>query len=115
MARKDRVYHVFLMGAPAIAAIIRRKEREVVDDFRRAGATSPSSAKSLADVGLEDTWPVRRLQRRAVIREPEPGVMYLDEEVWQAVRRTRRRVALVLLAILALLAFGIAIGFITLS
>jgi len=42
-------------------------------------------------------------------------VMYLDEEVWQAVRRTRRRVALLLLAILALLAFGIAIGFITLS
>ena len=103
------------MGAPAIAAIIRRKEREVVDDFRRAGATSPSSAKSLADVGLEDSWPVRRLQRRAVIREPEPGVMYLDEEVWQAVRRTRRRVALVIGAMLLLLFLGIAIGFITLS
>src|SRR6266550_4800417 len=115
MARKDRACHVFLMGAPAIAAIIRRKEREVVDDFRRAGATSPATAKSLADVGLEDSWPVRRLQRRAVIREPEPGVMYLDEEVWQAVRRTRRRIAVVFLTIMLLLAFGIAIGFITLS
>ncbi|MFN2604224.1 MAG: hypothetical protein ABR582_15905 [Gemmatimonadaceae bacterium] len=103
------------MGAPAIAVVIRRKEREVVDDFRRAGAISPSTAKSLADVGLEDSWPVRRLQRRAVIREPEPGVMYLDEEVWQAVRRTRRRVAAVLLTILLLLGFGVAIGFITLS
>ena len=103
------------MGAPAIAAIIRRKEREVVDDFRRVGATSPSTAKSLADVGLEDSWPVRRLQRRAVIREPEPGVMYLDEEVWQAVRRTRRRVALVLGAMILLLALGIGIGWITLS
>jgi hypothetical protein len=41
--------------------------------------------------------------------------MYLDEEVWQAVRRTRRRVAAVILTILFLLAFGIAIGFITLS
>lgn len=103
------------MTGPAIAAVIRRKEREVVDDFRRAGATSPSTAKSLADVGLEDSWPVRRLQRRAVIREPEPGVMYLDEEVWQAVRRTRRRVLAVFLAIMFLFAFGIAIGFITLS
>ena len=103
------------MGAPAIAAVIRRKEREVVDDFRRAGATSPTTAKSLADVGLSDSWPVRRLQRRAVIREPEPGIMYLDEEVWEAVRRTRRRVALTFGTILLLLAFGILIGFMTLS
>jgi hypothetical protein len=103
------------MGAPAIAAVIRRKEREVVDDFRRGGATSPTSAKSLADLGLEDSWPVRRLQRRAVIREPEPGIMYLDEEVWKAVRRTRRRVALTFGGILLLLVIGIGIGFISLG
>lgn len=103
------------MGAPAIAAVIRRKEREVVDDFRRAGATTPATAKSLADVGLSDSWPVRRLQKRAVIREPEPGVMYLDEEVWSAVRRTRQRVALTLGGILVLLVIGIAVGFITLK
>jgi hypothetical protein len=103
------------MGAPALAAVIRLKEREVVDDFRRGGATSPTTAKSLADLGLEDSWPVRRLRRRAVIREPEPGVMYLDEEVWAAVRRTRRRVALVFGVVLVLLALGIAIGMITLK
>ena len=102
------------MGAPAIAAVIRRKEREVVDDFRRSGATSPTTAKSLQDIGLSDSWPVRRLQRRAVIREPEPGVMYLDEEVWAAVRRTRRRVALTVGSALILLAIGIAFGVITL-
>jgi hypothetical protein len=103
------------MGAPAIAAVIRRKEREVVDDFRRGGATSPDKAMSLADLGLEDSWPVRRLQRRAVIREPQPGILYLDEEVWQAVRRTRRRVALTFGAILLLLVIGIGLGFITFS
>jgi hypothetical protein len=103
------------MGAPAIAAVIRRKEREVVDDFRRGGATSPTTAKSLADLGLEDTWPVRRLQRRAVIREPEPGIMYLDEEVWAAVRRTGRRVALTFGAAIIVLAIGIWITFITLT
>ena len=102
------------MGAPAIAAVIRRREREVVDDFRRTGATSPTTAKSLQDIGLSDSWPVRRLQRRAVIREPEPGVMYLDEEVWAAVRRTRRRVALTVGSALILLAIGIAFGVITL-
>jgi hypothetical protein len=102
------------MGAPAIAAVIRRKEREVVDDFRRTGATSPTTAKSLHDIGLSDSWPVRRLQRRAVIREPEPGIMYLDEEVWAAVRRTRRRVAMLFGSMLILLAIGVALGVITL-
>ena len=101
------------MGAPAIAAVIRRREREVVDDFRRGGATSPTTARSLADLGLSDSWPVHRLQKRAVIREPEPGIMYLDEEVWTAVRRMRRRVGLIFGTIFVLLAIGIAIGFIT--
>lgn len=101
------------MGGPAIAAVIRKREREVVDDFRRGGATSPTSAKSLADLGLSDSWPVHRLQRRAVIREPEPGVMYLDEEVWIAVRKTRARVILVFGVIVVVLAIGVGIGFIT--
>jgi hypothetical protein len=101
------------MGAPAIAAVIRRREREVVDDFRRGGATSPTTARSLTDLGLSDSWPVHRLQKRAVIREPEPGILYLDEEVWAAVRRMRRRVGLIFGTILVLLAIGIAIGFIT--
>jgi len=101
------------MSAPAIAAVIRRKEREVVDDFRRAGATSPTTAKSLADIGLGDSWPVRRLQKRAVIRQPEPGIMYLDEEVWAAVRQTRRRVVLVFLAVVLIIVIGVGIGFIT--
>ena len=84
-----------------------------MDDFRRAGATSPTTAKSLADLGLEDSWPVRRLQKRAVIREPQPGVMYLDEEVWAAVRRTRRSAAIVFIIILLLLIIGVWIGFFT--
>src|SRR6476620_1212535 len=103
------------MGAPAIAAVIRRKEREVVDDFRRAGATTPATAKSLADVGLTDSWPVRRLQKRAVIREPEPGSMCIDEEVWSAVRRTRQRGALVIGVMLLVLVIGIWVGFISLK
>ena len=101
------------MSAPVIAAVIRRKEREVVDDFRRASATSPTTAKSLADIGLGDSWPVRRLQKRAVIRQPEPGIMYLDEEVWAAVRQTRRRVTFVFLAVVLIIVIGVGIGFIT--
>jgi hypothetical protein len=50
------------------------------------------------------------LRDRAVIREAAPGTYYLDEEVWTAVRRTRRRVATVFLVILALVLFGVLMG-----
>lgn len=102
-----------MTATPVIPAVIRRREREVVDDFRRGGATDPTSAKSLADLGLEDSWPVRRLQRRAVIREPQPGIMYLDEEVWASVRRTRRRAALTTMAILVVVLIAIWMGFVS--
>jgi hypothetical protein len=39
--------------------------------------------------------------------------MYLDEEVWAAVRQTRRRVAIAFVAVLLVLVIGVAIGFIT--
>jgi predicted acetyltransferase len=85
------------MGAAGAAAVIRRKEREVRDDFIRAGATTPANAKSLADLGLDESFAVRRLSNRAVIREAAPGLLYFDEDVWQAVRAMRRRMALLLL------------------
>jgi hypothetical protein len=98
------------MGAPAIAAILRRREQEVVDDFRAAGALSPSTAQSYPAMGLGQTLAVKRLHNRAVIREAGPGVYYLDEEVWAAVRRTRRRLATVFIAILIVLLIGILMG-----
>lgn len=98
------------MGAAAIVAVMRRREREVVDDFRAAGATSRETAQSYTAIGLGESLGLRRLRERAVIREAAPGTYYLDEEVWTAVRRTRRRIATVLLAILALFLLGVLAG-----
>ena len=98
------------MGAAAIAAVMRRREREVVDDFRAAGATSRETAQSYTVIGLGQSLGLRRLRERAVIREAAPGTYYLDEGVWTAVRRTRRRIATVFLAILALLLLGVLAG-----
>jgi hypothetical protein len=98
------------MGAAAVAAVIRRREREVVDDFRAAGALSRETAQSYSAIGLGQSLGLRRLRDRAVIREAAPGTYYLDEEVWAAVRRTRRRVATVFLVILVLFLFGIFMG-----
>lgn len=98
------------MGAPAIAAAIRRREQEVIDDFRAANATAPERAQSYTALGLGETLAVNRLRRRAVIREAAPGMYYLDEEVWTAVRGSRRRIALVLAAIMILFLIGVILG-----
>jgi hypothetical protein len=100
------------MGAAAAIAIMRRREREVVDDFRAAGAISPATAQSYTAVGVGESLAVRRLHDRAVIRESAPGTWYLDEEVWIAVRRTRRRIATVMLAIVVIVFVGLALGLI---
>ena len=93
----------------AAAAVILMRERQVVEAFERAGATSPDRAVPANDVGVDDTgigW--RRLRERAIVREAAPGRFYLDVEVWQANRRTRRRIALMLAVILlAALVFGV--------
>jgi hypothetical protein len=100
------------MGAAAVAVILRRREQEVVDDFRAAGATSPETAQAYDAMGLGDTLAIRRLHNRAVIREAAPGRWYLDEEVWEAVRRTRRRLAAVMLSIVLILFAGVMLGII---
>ena len=102
------------MGAPAVAAIILRKEMEVTDHFRTAGALSPETARSLDAMGVSEAFPLSRLRRRAVIREASPGRYYLDEEVWQAWRGMRQRIALVLLSVIAITGFLVWIGFVTL-
>jgi hypothetical protein len=98
------------MGAPAIAAIMRRRELEVVDDFRTAAALSATTAQSYTAIGLGESLALKRLRDRAVIREAAPGAYYLDEEVWAAVRRTRRRIAYVIIVALAAVLLGVLIG-----
>ena len=100
------------MGAAVVAAAMRRREQEVIDDFRAAGATSPERAQSYDALGRGESLALRRLRNRAVIREASPGAFYLDEEVWAAVLRTRQRMAIVFIAILAVLLVGIALGII---
>lgn len=90
------------MGA-AVAAIIAAKERQIVEAFVDVGATAPVSALPLDQVGVDENVGFRRLRAHEVIREATPGRYYLDEGVWVAVRNTRRRVVLVVLAIVIML------------
>jgi hypothetical protein len=83
------------MGAAAAAIIIKR-EKDLIEHFRRAGATSPQTAQSPDALGVEeDNFIWRRLVASAVIRPGAAGAYYLDEPSWEALGRRRRRVAVI--------------------
>jgi hypothetical protein len=94
---------------------MRLREREVRDAFHAAGAVNPAAAMSLESIGIDETLAVRRLKKRAVIREAAPGLFYFDEDVWEAVRSTRRRMALLLVGTVTLVLLLIAYGVVTLQ
>jgi hypothetical protein len=62
-------------------------------------------------MGFGEGRALKRLHNSAVIRETSPGLYYLDEEVWIAVRRNRRRRALMIGLVLAIICLGFAVGF----
>ena len=96
------------MGASAAVAVVIAKEKHLVSHMRRLGATSPTAAKTPADLGIEPRLAWERLVARAVVREARPGTYYLDEPTWEALRSVRRRVAIVCLILgLIVLAFAV--------
>ncbi len=103
------------MGAAAAIAIMRRKERDVRDAFLSAGAITPATAMSLESIGMEESRAVRRLKNRAVIREAAPGLFYFDEDVWEAVRSTRRRLAFLMLGTFILIGIVVLYGTVTMK
>ena len=85
----------------AAAAVIIRKEKDLVAHFRDARAVSPDTAQSLGALRVdEEAMAWRRLRNRAVIRQGAPGTYYLDEPSWEALGRIRRRLMLVALIVL---------------
>jgi len=92
------------MGA-AVVAMAMAQERRVVDAFEREGVTSAGRARPLSDLGIEPRgfgW--RMLVRQAIVRETSPGYYYLDLESWRASMAMRRRRALMLFIVIAVIA-----------
>ena len=95
------------MGAAVTVIII--KERQVVDAFMRAGATSAATAVYPTDVAVDLAGVGgRRLVERAVLRDAGGGRYYLDLLSWEALRRQRRRILFIILLLIALLALFFA-------
>lgn len=86
------------MGATA-ALIIRKNEDDLVEHFRATGALTPETAKTLAELQLDpDDRTLKRLHKRAVIRQVHEGEYYFDEDALLALRNSRRRVAFLMVA-----------------
>ena len=82
------------------AAVMIRREKEMVAVFRAAGAISPDTARPPDALGLTSDHTIRRLEERAVLRPGrQPGTLYLDEPSWAAMGGVRRRMAMVMLVI----------------
>jgi hypothetical protein len=79
----------------AAAAVILRKERDIVNTYRGVGATNPERARSPDELDVPRRVPFDRLVQRAVLRDTGDGRYYLDEPSWEALRGIRRRMALV--------------------
>lgn len=97
------------MGASAAAAVLIRKEQELVEHFKQAGAVSPSSARSSSDLGVHERLAWSRLASHEVIREAAPGTYYLDEPAWVALGQRRRRMAFILTIFVVALAVALVI------
>jgi hypothetical protein len=98
------------MTAP-IAAVVMRKEREVVSAFESAGALDAATARPLDTLDLDaDGLGMRRLRERAIVREAAPGRFYLDREVWLATRRMRKRLMLVILLAVLIAIAGVVMS-----
>src|SRR2546426_12643394 len=81
------------MGAAAAGTILAREPR-TVETFRRVGATSPAAARSLTELGLDESWVVDRLMDRAVLRQAESERLILLPPRYTAGNHSRKGVAM---------------------
>ena len=86
-------------GGAVIIAVAVRKERDLVNHFRRARALSPDTSTTSASMGVEERHAWHRLARRGVIRQAPNSGWYLDESALAAWDKARRKRAMVLIAV----------------
>ncbi len=81
------------------------KQNRYMSVFRSAGATDPSRARTLADLGLRDGWVFRRMQDRDVFRPgPRPETFYIDERAAEEFVDARRRRAFYMMLLILIVA-----------
>lgn len=85
--------------------IISKKRRRIINAFREAGAVSSESAKPLEEIGLSKSVLLEIQKLRGVIVKVEQNRFYLDEMRGKKVEHFRRILAVVLVVLVALIAW----------
>lgn len=81
------------------AGLIARKRRRIIRAFREHGATSPETARSLAEVGLSEELLLHVMKLRHLIVDAGGDRFYLDTARERAIERSRRVVVAVVMLI----------------
>ena|SRR5579884_1579807 len=92
------------------AAVIIARQSRYLRAFQQAGATSPERARSLAELGLEDSFLFRGLLRRGYVVAAAGGYYVDPVRVAERRRRARLLAAISFVAVLLLLAVGAVTG-----
>jgi len=86
---------------PALfAALIVGTDRRIVRRLRERNALSADTATTLPSWRLLSRWRAQRLMEHGALVGVPPDRVYLSEAGWQAYRTSRRRIILIVLAIL---------------
>lgn len=86
------------MFNPAIAIIAKRKK--IIRQFRAANATVPERAIDPFILGLCHGFVFRKLVVRGILIETTRNLFYLDEAREQIYRESRRKMGLVMMAVI---------------
>jgi len=71
------------------AVIASKQRRKIIKAFKKAGAVSVDSAKSLQDIGLANSVMINIQKRNGVIIETRPDTYYLNEAREKELNRFR--------------------------
>jgi hypothetical protein len=99
-----------MSAAAAVAAAGQRRQRELVAAFAAAGAIDALHARTLEELGVRDRLnALKHLRDHGVMHLAGPERYWVDLAAWQALRRRRKRIVLIV-ALIALVVGLIASG-----
>lgn len=84
-------------------AVVVMHQNRLMRRFRDAKATTPKSARTLAEIGCRNSWIFRRMVAGGVFIETSDGRYYMDEDAARWFVKRRWRVALIFLSLVILL------------
>ena len=90
---------ILVLLGPLLGAAVRRAERRIQDELRRAEAVSADTAVGIARRSPIGRWRFNRLRNAGVIHAVDGERFYWDEVAWQGFERVRRRRALRIVAV----------------